>query len=270
MKALFAIFFIVPTGSAFAQTPVATAFEVVSVKPNTSGSRRSSTRALSGGRRFVANNNTVRQLILEAYNLRGLQLIGGPAWIDSDHFDIDASAPEDASPDRFLPMMRALLADRFKLTVHTETKEQPIYALVLARVDKKLGPQIKESTLDCASSAQPAPSKECGMNTNLSNGGGDMKGGGLTLADLAGWLAGFVTDRMVIDRTGLTGQFDFELRWTPQNLQAAQPNPADGAKTPDGPPIFVALPEQLGLKLEAQRGLVEFVVIDSVQHPEPN
>jgi uncharacterized protein (TIGR03435 family) len=267
MKALFAIFFILPTGSAFAQTPVTTAFEVVSVKPNTSGSRRSGTHTLSGGRRFVANNITVRQLILEAYDLRGLQLIGGPAWIDSDHFDIDASAPEYASLNQFLPMLHALLADRFKLLTHTETKEQPIYALVPARADKKLGAQIKESALDCTSSA---PSKECGMNTNLNNGGGDMKGGGLTLADLAAWLAGFVTDRMVIDRTGLTGLFDFELRWTPQSLQAAQPNPADGAKTPDAPPIFVALPEQLGLKLEAQRGPVKFVVIDSVQHPEPN
>jgi uncharacterized protein (TIGR03435 family) len=267
MKALFAILFILPTDYAIAQTPVATTFEVASVKPNTSGSRRSSTRTLSAGRRFVANNITVRQLILEAYNLRDLQLTGGPAWIDSDHFDIDASAPEDASPDQVPAMVRGLLADRFKLLVHTEAKEQPVYALVPVRADKKLGPQIKESQLDCSG---PVQTKECGMNTDLSNGAGVMKGEGGTLADLARVLANFVTDRMVIDRTGLAGEFDFELRWAAQNLQAAQPNPADGAKTADSPPIFVALREQLGLKLEAQRGPVEFVVIDSVQHPEPN
>ena len=97
-----------------------------------------------------------------------------------------------------------------------------------------------------------------------------MKGGGRTLTELAAMLAGFVTDRMVIDRTGLAGKYDFELRWTAQNLQIAQPNPGDGARSQDSPPIFVALPEQLGLKLEAQRGPVEFLVIDSVQHPEPN
>jgi uncharacterized protein (TIGR03435 family) len=102
------------------------------------------------------------------------------------------------------------------------------------------------------------------MNTDLSNGAGVMKGGGRTLATLAEILAGFVTDRMVIDRTGLAGEFDFELRWTAQNLQATQPSPSDS------PPIFVALREQLGLKLEAQRGPVEFLVIDRVQHPEPN
>ena len=260
MKALFLI-------ALLAQTPAAPSFEVASVKPNTSGSRSSSTRTPSGGRRFTGTNVTVRQLILGAYNLRGLQLIGGPGWIDSDRFDIDASAPEDASPDQILPMMRALLADRFKLVVHTETKEQPIYALMFARPDKKLGPEIKESTLDCDATPKP---NSCGMSTNLGNNGGYTKGGGQTLARFAELLANLVTERMVIDRTGLTGKYDFELRWTPQNLQVAQPNPADGDRGQDAPPIFVALPEQLGLKLEAQRGPVEFLVIDSVQHPEPN
>jgi uncharacterized protein (TIGR03435 family) len=108
------------------------------------------------------------------------------------------------------------------------------------------------------------------MNTNTNNAGGNMKGGDQTIADLTAALANFVADRMVIDRTGLTGKYGFELRWTSQNLQTGQPNPADGARAQDAPSIFVALPEQLGLKLEAQRGPVEFLVIDSIQHPEPN
>jgi uncharacterized protein (TIGR03435 family) len=252
-----------------AQAPAAPGFEVASVKPNTSGARASSTHSLPGGR-VTMTNVTVRQLILGGYGLRGLQLTGGPSWIDSDRFDIDALSPENTPPEQVFPMVRTLLADRFKLVVHMETKEQPVYALVLARADKKLGPQLKESTLDCTTPRQPGSPTPCGMNTNTSNAGGNMKGGDQTLANLAEMLANFVADRMVIDRTGLIGKYDFELRWTSQNLQTAQPNPADGPRTQDAPSIFVALPEQLGLKLEAQRGPVEFLVIDSIQHPEPN
>jgi uncharacterized protein (TIGR03435 family) len=146
MKALFLIVVL-------AQAPAAPGFEVASVKPNTSGARASSTHTLPGGR-VTATNVTVRQLILGAYGLRGLQLTGGPSWIDSDRFDIDARAPENTPPEQVFPLVRALLADRFKLVVHTETREQPIYALVLARADKKLGPQLKESTLDCTKPRQ--------------------------------------------------------------------------------------------------------------------
>jgi uncharacterized protein (TIGR03435 family) len=105
------------------------------------------------------------------------------------------------------------------------------------------------------------------MNTSQSRDGGTMRGGSRSISDLAAVLANFVADRMVIDRTGLTGNFDFELRWTPQNLQTATPDPAGG---PDAPSIFAALQEQLGLKLDAQRGPIEFLVIDSIEHPLPN
>jgi uncharacterized protein (TIGR03435 family) len=236
---------------------------------------------LAGGRGFTATNVTARQLILSAYRVRGLQVIGGPAWIDSDRFDIDARTPENGPFDQVLLMLRGLLAERFKLVIHNETKEQPIYALLLARADGKLGPQMKPSTLDCSTPGSPARAaragadapppqqsvqvSSCGMNTETNSASGVMRGGGRSLPDLAAALANFVAERMVIDRTGLAGTFDFELRWTPENLRSVSPDPAA-----DAPSIFAALQEQLGLKLESQRGPVEFLVIDSVQQPPPN
>jgi uncharacterized protein (TIGR03435 family) len=260
------------------------AFEVASVKPNKSGSGNSSSNTRQGG--YTGTNITIRQLILNAYRLRNLQLIGGPGWVDSDRFDVNARVPENSTPDQIPLMLRALLADRFKLVVHNETKDQPIYALVLARADRKLGPQIKPSTLNCSNAAAssrasaagigaPAPPTQqagqgisCGTNTNVNNSSGVMRSGGRTMAEFAAGMANFVADRMVIDRTGLTGEFDFELRWTPDNLRTANA-PAD-ASTPDAPSIFAALQEQLGLKLEAQRGPVEFLVIDKVEQPIEN
>ncbi len=242
------------------------AFEVVSIKPNTSGSPSSSTRTPGGGR-FVGTNVSARRLVLIAYNLRGLQLSGGPGWLDSDRFDIDARAAEPPTRDSQLQMLRALLADRFKLVVHKETKEQPIYALVLARSDGKLGPKLKPSTLDCSAPAPQPGQSSCGTSTNINNEGGIMNGGARSAEEIATTLASFVADRMVVDRTGLNGRFDFELRWTPDNFQL--PSPA-GAAVTDAPSIFAALQEQLGLKLESQRGPVEFLVIDSIERPTPN
>jgi uncharacterized protein (TIGR03435 family) len=133
---------------AFAQITPAS-FEVASVKPNTSGSGSSSLNTLPGGR-FQATNATVRQLILAAYRLKRLQLTGGPSWIDSEHFDVEARAAENVPPEQTMTMLKGLLGDRFKLVTHNETKDQPVYALVLARNDRSLGPQLKPTTLDCS------------------------------------------------------------------------------------------------------------------------
>jgi len=169
-------------------------------------------------------------------------------------------------------MLRAMLADRFKLVVHAETKEQPIYALVLARADGRLGPQMKPSTVDCTPPTTPERGPQtsaCGTNTSVSNNSGTLKGTGRLLADIAETLGNFVADRMVIDRTGLTGRFDIELKWTPDNL-AAGPAATGTATVPDGASVFTAIQEQLGLKLEPQRGAVEFLVIDSIEQPTPD
>lgn len=249
---------------AAAQAPIATSvdlvFEVASIKPNKSGGGNSSTSGRAGS--FTASNVTARELIVYAYRLRPFQLAGGPGWINSDRFDIQARQPENAKPDN-RAMTRALLRDRFKLAAHTETRQEQVYALVLARTDGRLGPQLKASTQNCAAS-QPGAASPCGTNTSVNATSGRMTGIGQSMESLVTSLGGFGLSRMVLDRTGLKGEFDFELRWTPERAAAEQ------AQANDAPSIFAALQEQLGLRLESQRGPVEFVVVDGIERPTPD
>ena len=187
-----------------------------------------------------------------------------------------AGAP---GPTQF--MLLNLLADLFKLKVHTETREMPTYALVLARSDGKLGPKIKQAAVDCAAlrgrgpggpPAPPAPGErpQCGMMMGI----GSVAAGGVSMAQLATLLSQRV-GRTVVDKTGLTGFYEFNLDFTPDQIPGAGgPGPVlpPGAPAlppvdPNGPSIYTALQEQLGLKLDAQRGQVEVTVIDSVDHP---
>jgi uncharacterized protein (TIGR03435 family) len=237
------------------------AFEVASVKQNKSGERNSSTSGRAGG--FTATNVTGQQLIVYAYRLRQFQLASGPSWLGSDRFDIQARVPEGAKQDN-PAMTRALLRDRFKLVAHTEIKQEQVYALVVDRVDGKLGPQLKPSTKDCQPS-QPGTPSPCGMNTSVNDVGGTLTGNGQTMEQLVNALGSFGLNRMVIDRTGLMGSFDIELKWRPDNLRSTT-----GAQASDLPSIFAALQEQLGLRLESQRGPVEFLVVDSIERPTPD
>ena len=246
-----------------AQAPITTsidvAFEVASIKPNKSGATNSSTSGRAGS--FTASNVTARQLIIYAYRLRLFQLAGGPDWINSDRFDIQARPPENAKTDN-PAMTRALLRDRFKLVAHTETRQEQVYALVLTRADGRLGPQIKVSTQNCAP-GQPGTASPCGMNSSVNDTVGRLTGIGQSMENLVNALGSFGLNRMVLDRTGLKGQFDFELRWTPdRGVAQAQAN--------DAPSIFAALQEQLGLRLDSQRGPVEFLVVDRIEQPTPD
>jgi uncharacterized protein (TIGR03435 family) len=236
------------------------AFEVASIKPNKSGETNSSTSGRAGS--FSATNVTARRLIIYAYRLREFQIAGGPGWIGADRFDIMARPPENAKADN-PAMTRALLKERFKLVAHTEVRQEQVYALVLARADGKLGPGIKPSTRECNS--PPGTPSPCGMNSSVNDARGTMTGNGQSVENLVNALGSFGLSRMVLDKTGLKGTFDFELQWTPDNLRSAA-----GTQTTDSPSIFAALQEQLGLKLESQRGLVEFLVIDSIEQPTPD
>jgi uncharacterized protein (TIGR03435 family) len=184
-------------------------------------------------------------------------------------------------------MLRALLADRLKLKVHTESREMPIYALVLARSDGNLGPQLKKAAIDCgaigaARGRGPAPAPgapdargpanalppdvmRCGMRI----GPGNVMAGGVVLPQFANTLA-ILVGRIVVDRSGLTGNFDIDLQFTPEQMPAfgpAGPPPGAPPVDPNGPSIFTAIQEQLGLKLEATKGPVDVLVIDHVEHP---
>jgi uncharacterized protein (TIGR03435 family) len=282
------------TAFAQTQTPVEPnpKFEVASVRPNKSGNVGGSVKPEPGGR-FNVVNMPLRNLIISAYGLQGTQLLGAPDWIASERFDIAAKADGELGrpfspdgPSRLQLLIRSLLAERFKLSVHREKREMPIYELVLARRDRKLGPELKPSTIDCraiiearkAQGQKPEPPKagerpQCGARVGF----GELAAGGQPLFELITLLSSTV-QRNVVDRTGLSGNFDIYLRWTPDQLPrrpagtpADQPFRMNGLEIdPNGPSIFAALQEQLGLKLESARGPVEVLVIDHVERPTPD
>jgi len=268
-----------------AQTPASPTFEVASVKVNKSGDARTDGR-LAGGR-FTMSNETLWRLVGEAYAtsqaLPRFRIIGGPDWVDTERFDVEGVAQSPLSREQARLMLRALLAERFKLVIHTEARELPIYELVLSRKDRTLGPQLRRSDTDCAvprgerspqapqAQNQPAP---CVMGFGF----GRLAANGMTLAQLADMGLSRYAGRTVVNRTGLTGPFDWTLVWTPDNLPkrapgtpAVEPLRVNGFDVdPDGPSLFTALHEQLGLKLESTRGPVDVLVIDRVDRPAEN
>ena len=267
-----------------AQAPTPTdapTFDSASVKPNNSGTGLVGISVQPGGL-FVAGNVTLRLLIQYAYRVQPFQVIGGPSWIASDRFDVNAKGGRDLAGGPALgaraPLnlaVQTLLADRFKLGVHTETRDLPIYSLVIARSDGALGPQLKRSDTDCNGPGRGgppiAPSDRPACGTRI--GPGNLTGGGTPIAQLAATLSNFV-NRPVVDRTGLAGNFDFDLKWTPEGIPAGAPPPPGAppgtpAPTidPNGPSIFTAVQEQLGLRLESARGPVDVVVVDRAEKP---
>jgi uncharacterized protein (TIGR03435 family) len=239
------------------------AFDAASVKPNTSGdlAMRGGTR----GRAYTAVNMPLRRIIATAFalQLEDFRLIGDQPLL-VDRFDITATLPEKATPRDVPAMLRALLAERFKLSVHTETRDAPVLALALVRRDGRLGPKLRQATVDCAAAeaaGRPIPPAAGGQPAICESEVGDgIRGRGQPLSSLARMLTVFV-QRRVVDRTGLTGGFDFDLQF-------------DGAGAGPGvestSALITALQEQLGLKLESTRAPVEFVVVDGVQAPTPD
>ena len=249
-------------------------FEVASIKPN-AGGPESGMRQFSRGR-YIARYATLKDLIGHAYGVRGRslsdrQLVGAPAWFAVDRFDIEATVPEIPDDSRgMIPAavqlrIRSLLEDRCALTTHYEQRELPLYALVLARRDGGLGPQLRRRTTPCVpvtafNGTTVKRTERCGGSVQP----GVMMGTGGTIDNIAYGIAQFLpdVDRVVVDRTGLIGFFDFELTWTPNVLGATTRG--------DSPSLFTALEEQLGLKLEPIKGAVDVLVIDHVEKPTPN
>ena len=243
------------------------------------------------GDRWVAGYATLRMLIQGAYapsyQMEGL-IVGGPGWLDTDRFDVDAKmAPgTTADADDMRAMARALLADRFKLAAHAETRDLQVYALVLARSDGKLGPKMRPSDVDCeamraarANGAAPPvgppragePMASC--TTRLMFGPlSRIESSGMRLAQLVGFLS-LSTGRPVVDRTGLSGDFIVSVEFVAEpgaGSQLGPPAPAAAAPPPDAASLFTALQEQLGLKLDSRREPTEVLVIDRVEQPSPD
>ena len=254
-------------------------FDVASVKENTSVSDTGGIAPTMPGRVRIINM-PMRFILLDAFRLMDHQLIGAPDWTESARFDISATyAAEAASTDdEARAMLRTLLADRFGLKTHREMRELPIYSLVMARKDGALGPQLVRSAIDCDRwIAEKRPQMGAGSASPVAPGGKRpvcmilttrrfIAAGTRTMQDLLGPLQA-MTGRPVIDRTGLIGAFDFDLQWTsgPVALAGGPTAPPD-----DGPSIFVALQEQLGLRLEPGRAPFDVVVVDAVQRPTPD
>jgi uncharacterized protein (TIGR03435 family) len=217
---------------------------------------------------------TLRGLIMFAYGIQGFQLVGGPDWVATERFDITAKAAADVPPTPLgqtspeALMLRSLLEDRFRLSAHRETRDLPIYALVLARADGRLGPRLRQTTSDDCKKLFEAAGKAgdtpippggpvCGMRPLGSD---ELAASALPMNEFARFL-NVESGRTVVDRTGLTGVWDFDLKWSRPNA----PNP-----DPDRPSIFTALQEQLGLRLDATTGPVEVLVIDRVERLIPD
>jgi uncharacterized protein (TIGR03435 family) len=258
-------------------------FEVASIKRNTLNDRIVVIQSQNG--RFTARGYTLGMLVQQAYQVQEFQIADGPDWIESERFDIIANEPAAGAtsvaagpvapgPGQPRPrdlMLRALLEERFNLSVHKETRERPVYALVPARSDGRLGSNLTRTTVDCATARGP---EACGTSV----GPGYIRARGVTIAQLATafsrlTMTGSSLNRLVVDRSGLEGAFDAEVRFTPENIPQLGPGPLPGGLPPidpNGPSIFTAVQEQLGLKLDAQRGPVEVLVIDRVERPTEN
>ena len=240
-------------------------FDVASVKENKSDSH--SMRWMYTADGVSMTNLSLANLIADAYNIKQYLISGGPSWVNSDSFDIDAKVDaadvgtyKKLSPAQHRLMMQKLLADRFHLAAHIETKTLPVYDLVVASGGSKLKP----AALD----PQPPP------DTNTSDppkprGMIRMGRGTVELQDMPfGALVeqlGYAVNRTVINKTGLTGKYDLSLKWTPDDQ-----DPADTSSDNQAPHLFTALQEQLGLKLEPSKGPVDTLVIDHVEMPTAN
>ncbi len=218
--------------------------------------------------------------VREAFGLENDRLLGGPAWAKTTNFDIEAKvAPDDAPKLKALKMeqrrqmMVALLEERFGLKYHHETRDLPMYELVVA----KGGAKMQASKPDPAGPDQgPGPAPSPGRHMLMMHGRGHIESTGTGMSGLVRLLSGQL-GRTVVDKTGLTGDYDFKLDWTPDEMASAMtkggnPAPGDNPASPDaaGPSLFTALEEQLGLKLESTKGPVDVIVIDQLEQPTAN
>jgi uncharacterized protein (TIGR03435 family) len=244
------IFFAIPGYSQVRPAVAPHTFEVSTVRPSPPDQRDYWFR-YRGSRVYEADNHTIRECIARFFDVFPRLVSGGPGWLDSDRYLIRAKLPDDVrpSPDELKEMFQVLLAERFKLKVHRESKMVPVYLLEVA----KKGLKLPEST-------EPG-------NESLIIGPGQITARRATMRGLAAFIQRLVMDRSVIDKTALEGKYDFELIWSPDESQF-------GGRFPSGlfedrPDLYQAL-DALGLKLQASRAMVDVLVVDSVERPDEN
>jgi len=255
-----------------AQSPLS--FEVATIKPSGPGS---SFFQQPSPDRFVRPNTTLTALLLYAYDVSEFQVQGGPEWMGTARFAVEGKAEGEPTAGQMQSMVKQLLADRFNLRVHTETRDLPRYALVRARSDGRLGDKLRPSASDCPTPAaspndrppappQPREVPRCGLTIRMGGGTRMVTMNGASISRLIRTIqpdAG----RVVVDKTGLTGSYDIELE-TELVRRTGLPTTLFQADTPrEGLSLFTALQEQLGLKLESERGPVDLLIVDRAEKP---
>ncbi|HKE20901.1 MAG TPA: TIGR03435 family protein [Bryobacteraceae bacterium] len=252
-----------------AQTGAGRAFEVASIKPSARDAR--GTKIVRPPGRLEIGNMTLKEMIVNAYSVQPFQVSGGGGWVDSVHYDISAKAGARVSREDVLLMLQALLADRFRLAFRRETRQLPVFALVLARKDGKLGPRLIPSREGACTPFDPA--KPFAVDNMRLCGAFSLGPDGLTL--VSGSIASLsprlsrLLGRMVIDKTGLTRNFDINIEWSPDETLAMQP--ADRGRGDNiSPSIFTVFRQDLGLDFKAENGPVDILVIQRAEMPSGN
>ena len=252
-----ALLFLIATAVVRAENPPAgPVFEVATIKPVEPNAKSGRYILMQGDNRFVVKNYTLKLLIAAAFDLSGKVISGGPAWMESDRFDIEALTPGSVRPPREeqMAMLRALLLDRFKFKFHREPKEFSIYELDVA----KSGSKLKPST---AAVNEPAALISTVYPDHI-----HLPARNSSMGEFVSLLQRAVLDRPVVDNTGISGKFDFDLDWAADETQF-QGEVAVASENAPNPPFFVAIEQQLGLRIVAKRGLVSALVVDEAQRP---
>ena len=252
-----------------AQSPAGAQFDVVSIKPHKNEIGAGGGMQYLPDGTFMMTNQSISSIILSAAPVPVREVSGLPNWANTDRYDIIAKPPAGSTREQRLEMMRNMFIERMKLVGHVEEQERTTFALIVARSDGRLGPQLKPSMLDCdrppsASPRDMPPDRSDAQDRcGLSMGMGTIVSGGITMDRLVhsfGSLAG----GLVNDRTGLKGSYAVTLRFAPPGLRA------DTAPPEDAPQFVTALQEQLGLKLRPEKSRVPIFVVDHIERPSPN
>ena len=269
------------------------AFDVISIKPNRTNQGIPIVAFQPGGR-MIAGNVVVRQVIQVAYGLEDVQLVNAPDWTATERFAIEARTADETPTNTIRLMLRAMLADRFGFAAHQERRELPIYALTMARPDKRLGARLRPSGPECAPVQPPAgvpvpppppppppgngagrirlifPTDEpLGRRCGAMTAPGWISARSITMDEFTKRQLSLVVRRPVVDETGLGGAFDLDVIFSPEGMGGALVGPPPAAVS-DAPSLFTALQDDLGLKLDPRRGPVDVLVVDRIERPTEN
>lgn len=255
----------------FAGVALAQTFESASVKPSASDAGPTHIALPPGGRVDIANM-TLKEMIVNAYDVQPFQVTGGPAWLDAVHYDVSAKAGDGAKRAEVLAMVQTLLADRFQLKIQRETRQLPVYALEMARKDRKPGPGLIESK--AGSCVQPDPTDPFSVDPERLCGNWELGPDGLTLVSAQiGTLTGPLSrllGRKVVDRTRLTKNFNVHLEWTPDEFLAMKLPDGLRPEGARGPSVYAVFRDQLGITFRTEKGPVEILVIQRAEKPSAN